>query len=99
MTQFDLHLERYPNHPGWKKRDTSKEAAASIKSSVKEIHNTIMNRLNSPMTADEMAFDLGMDPLYIRPRFSELSKKNRIKDSGDRHKTRFGKNAIAWVRT
>lgn len=88
--------EMYPNTPGWKKRDTSREAAQSIDAKTLQdmTYKAIMVR---PSTADEVAAHLNVDKLSIRPRCSELAKMEKIRDSGERRQNlSSGKKAVVW---
>lgn len=90
----------YPNTPGWKERQTSKDAAEEIKPSAatyREKCLRIVEQASAGLTPDEAAEILNVSVLTIRPRFSELSAQNKIKDSGVRGKNTSGKRAIVWV--
>lgn len=89
---------KYPLRAGYKKRKTSKAAAAIIDSKTSELQAWILGWLASgALTADECAEEMGFDRLVIRPRFSELAKLNLIEDSGQRRKNVSGKMAIVWT--
>jgi predicted ArsR family transcriptional regulator len=90
--------QHYPDEPGYKRSGTSEAAAVSMSSDAATLRELVYDRLTSPMTADEMATALDRDKLSIRPRFSELSKRERIEDSGLRRRNDSGKNAIVWRR-
>lgn len=92
---FDF--DRYPTSPGWKVRDTSKQAAEEVKPSAETLRNQVFHLLKMrEMSADQAAQLLEEDKLSIRPRFSELAKMNKIKDSGKRTLNSSGKKAIVW---
>jgi len=91
-------MDTYPNVAGYKRTDTSEAAAALITPKAATIRDMVLRNLDSPMTPDEMASHLGMDILSVRPRFSELNAKGKIRDSGLRRKTEMGRNAIVWER-
>lgn len=99
MTLLDLMNQpgAYPYSPGFKSRDTSRQAASSINANV--LRAKVLAKFQTPgcwMTADEVAEALGIDKLSIRPRCSELSAKGKIMDSGHRRKNASGKSAIVW---
>ncbi len=93
---------RYPSAPGYKKRDTSEQAAKEIAATDSHAKGQrIIFELicrHGPMTADEIAALLGKDRLYVRPRCSELARKEILVDSGVRRRNESGKLAIVWDR-
>jgi hypothetical protein len=94
------HGKKYPTAPGWKSRDTSKAAADDIEPSTAYLRHLVLKALAvRPMSADQVAFYLGVDKLSIRPRCSELSKMTPalIVDSGKRTHNASGKLAIVWM--
>lgn len=50
----------------------------------------------NPSTADEVAALLGKSVLSIRPRFTELSERNIIVETGEERANRSGKLAMVW---
>lgn len=87
----------YPETPGWKRRDTSKQAAEEVKPSAETLRNLVYQVLKTKeLSADEVAAELEIDKLSIRPRLSELSKMDKIEDSGKRTLNSSGKKAIVW---
>ncbi len=48
-------------------------------------------------TADEIARWLGMSPLSVRPRCTELARTGAIRDSGRRRRNEQGNRQIVWV--
>ena len=87
----------YPDRPGYKKRSTSKAAANSMLSKSKTLQAKCLELLKQrAMTADEIATALDETELAIRPRISELAKKNLIFDMGYRRKNKSGRSAIVW---
>lgn len=92
--------ESYPELPGWKSTDTSREAARSTPASVIQSRIILAFRTakqRNGFTADEMAATLNESILTIRPRFSELRLKGEIIDTKIRRKNRSGKSAIVWA--
>jgi len=49
------------------------------------------------LTASQAAAALGWDLCSIRPRFTELLRHGKIKDSGERRKARTRVGEIVWV--
>jgi hypothetical protein len=88
----------YPNAPAFRNRDTSRDAAEAIAPTAKIISDKVLRLLASgDFTADEAAKRINIDKLAVRPRFSELSRKELIKDSGVRRLNDSGKRAIVWT--
>jgi predicted ArsR family transcriptional regulator len=54
---------------------------------------------NPGLTADEIAERLGIDRLAIRPRCSELRKRNLIEPTGERKPNASGASAHCWRAT
>jgi predicted ArsR family transcriptional regulator len=104
MTEPDLFSfghDTYPSVPGFKARDTAREAAESLKPKAPLVRDKILQLMASPhaeFTADEAASMLGLPILTVRPRFSELANMGKLVDSGVRRRNDSGKNAIAWRR-
>jgi predicted HTH transcriptional regulator len=95
---MDLFSYEYPDKPGFKARDTSRDAAAKAEpaSAILRAQCFSIIRQRGPITADECAAIMDKSVLSIRPRFSELAVYGSIKDSGTRHKNASGRSAIAW---
>jgi hypothetical protein len=49
------------------------------------------------LTASEVAGALGWDLCSVRPRFTELLRRGKVKDSGERRKARTRVGEIVWV--
>lgn len=91
--------ETYPQAPGFKRTDTSRQAAEDMKPNAATLRSKVLRALgNCPLTADECAAVLRQPVLSIRPRLSELRELGRIEDSGKRRRNASGKNAIVWHR-
>jgi predicted HTH transcriptional regulator len=87
----------YPRVAGSKAQETSAEAAAST--DAERLRDRVVTWLQAQgaQTADECAECLGCSPLAIRPRFSELLRLGRIRDTGMRRpNASSGKRAIVW---
>ena len=96
--QFPLPL--YPNSPGFKTRDKggpSRRAAMEMKPKAPTLRDQCFRLIcQFPMTADEVAENMGKSILSIRPRIAELSKLGSIEDSGQRRTNESGKVATVW---
>lgn len=68
--------QAYSGHAGWKGTETSKQAARTCNATV--IRERVLELYQSGFkgTADECAAHLGLDPLCVRPRVSELKKSD-----------------------
>lgn len=88
----------YPHRAGWKKRNTARSAARSADQRKHSLQHAIITALRAmgPMTTDECAARLGEGVLTVRPRFSELSKQQKVSDSGERRPNASGRTAIVW---
>lgn len=94
-------MSGYPDAPGHRNVDTSVQAAVAITPSLGRLQRmaemAIREAGSLGLTADELAARLDMDRWSIQPRTSELRRKGRIRDSGQRRLNRTGKRAIVWV--
>lgn len=88
----------YPHSVGYQRRDTSLSAAKSMGGKAPRLQQLVVDQLMlyGPMTADEIADNMGVDRLSIRPRCTELDRLGRIIDSGERRKNASGRPAIVW---
>lgn len=88
----------YPNVPGSQPRDTSEEAAESMRESAPTLRAKALDVLRAcgPLTADEIAKKLGKTVLAIRPRITELNKMGHIEATGYRRKNASGRQAAVW---
>lgn len=90
----------YPEAPGFKTTspETSFDAAMDMLSNAATLRKQAERILSTfvDCTADEAAKFLGVSPLAMRPRFSELVKQGKAEDSGIRRKNDSGKSAVAW---
>jgi hypothetical protein len=88
----------YPNEPGWKEGDTSREAAESMSLRAIRLRKLSYDfiRHHPEHTADEIANALDESILAIRPRISELRRMEYIRNHG-RGTNRSGKAAHKWV--
>jgi hypothetical protein len=88
----------YPNSPGYRRTDTSYQAAQEVAAKAKPWREIVFESLagNGPATSFELAERLDIEHSVIQPRTSELRLMNRIEDSGERRMTKFGKKSIVW---
>jgi predicted transcriptional regulator len=94
MDLFD-YAAQYPVAPGWKRTDTSREAAETTNAAT--LRAKVLRVLaNGPLTADECAAAMRCPILSIRPRLSELRELGKVEDSGERRFNSSGKRAIVW---
>lgn len=85
---------------GYQKRGTSYAAAVSNKSAKLTLRDQVYNLLldaDRPLSADQVADQLGRSFISVRPRVTELSNAQLIRDSGERGKTQWGKSCILWI--
>ena len=96
MNQISI-FNFYPDVAGFKKGETSKEAARTIEPTAKILREKVLEVLKrGAKTADEVAEVLGVQIWSCRPRLSELLARKQIKDSGVRRKNQSGKSAVVW---
>lgn len=83
--------------------DTSKEAAASIEGQLGRLEQLVFNAVEMAgiygATCDEIETQLNLSHQTASARIRALAKLGRIADSGNRRKTRSGRNAVVWVVT
>lgn len=91
-------LFSYPSRPGFKDRDTAREAAQKIATKAETLRESVYNTLRKQnLTADEVAGRLGESVLSIRPRLSELVASGLIEWTGERRKNNSGMSAKVWT--
>lgn len=91
----ERQARKYPDVPGFKEGTTSREAALAMNSEAGILRERCMGALRrrGPLTADEIADELGRSVLAVRPRLSELKRDGRVVDTGDRRMNASGKRA------
>ena len=90
-------MSEYPQAPGWKGRDTSRNAAQGIAPRAKSLRAQVYDALKqAPGSPEQIAERLGVPVMNCRPRFSELAARNLITDSGRRAEAMGGRRAIVW---
>ena len=88
---------RYPDKPGFKARGTSQEAAEGVaEKAATLVERTLACLQRKAMTPEEVAKELKEPVHNIRPRFSQLAKKNLIANTGERRKAMGGRWAAVW---
>jgi hypothetical protein len=91
--------DRYPQSPGYRKRETSRRAAREMKAKAPTLRDQCLKVIQeSPiaLTADEVAAALGKSVLSVRPRVAELATMGLVVDSGARGENVSMKQAIKW---
>jgi len=84
---------------GYQSTDTSKNAAVDLSPKASTIRDFVikyLKRVNCPATSEEIAAGIGLDYVSVQPRLSELQASGHVRDSGQRKKSRYNKNIIAW---
>jgi predicted ArsR family transcriptional regulator len=95
-------LFSYPHSPGYKARDTARDAAAAMKPKAKTLRDKALAEIRASghhgLTADEVAGRLGKSIMSIRPRLSELVEFQAIRDTGKRRTNACsGRSAVVWM--
>lgn len=87
----------YPDAPGAKERTTSLEAALTVAKDILQRRQRVLDAVRAREgSADEIAERLGVSPLSVRPRLSELRKLGLIEPSGRRVRNASGASAHVW---
>lgn len=99
-----LDLLDYPRTPGWRKPETSIEAAEAIAPAVEGLRAEVLAAIrraealgSDGLTADEAAAKLERSILAIRPRVTELRALGLLFDSGERRQNESGRRAVVWT--
>lgn len=95
-----LDLLDYPHAPGFRDRDTSRDAAPAVLEASRlrdRVLAAIRRAGEAGLTADEAAVNLGLTAFTCRPRCTELAKLGLVRDCGERRTNLSGRKAIAWV--
>lgn len=95
--QMDLFVG-YPNHPGWQKTDTSRDAAEAAALRCVEIRDKVLTLLKAhALTTAQIAKRLRLRYETVQPRTSELRAMGLIRDTGRRGPSRDpNRTAIVW---
>jgi hypothetical protein len=97
LQEAGMDLFDYPNQPGFKEQETSRAAAEAIAPRTPRLRAACLRVIaRQPATPDEVADELGLSILSIRPRFTELARTGRITDTGLRRPNQSGRMAKVW---
>lgn len=83
----------YPDNPGWKATQTSREAAEANKETRLADYKLVFVALKTNpdgLTPDEIAAMYGERYMKFRPRCSELKKRGLIEPTGERRPSALG---------
>jgi hypothetical protein len=89
----------YPDAPGFKVAGPSEQAAEAVSGTASKMRAAVLAqfaRYPGGATADEVAKDLDLSVLSVRPRVSELKRLGAIKQTGGRRKNESGMTATVW---
>jgi hypothetical protein len=89
----------YPDAPGFKVAGPSEKAARAIKGNAAKLRAVVLAQIaqcSGGTTADEIAKDLNLSVLSVRPRVSELHRNGEIEQTGGRRKNESGMTATVW---
>ena len=89
----------YPALPGFKTTGPSQVAAHTIAPTAAKLRAMVLaafQRSGAGLTADEIAKDLNLSVLSVRPRVSELRRNGQIEQTGGRRKNTSGMTATVW---
>ena len=89
----------YPDAPGFKVSGPSEQAAEAIGSTANKLRGAVLAQLvtySAGATADEIAKDLNLSVLSVRPRVSELKRLGKIEGTAARRKNESGMSATVW---
>jgi hypothetical protein len=89
----------YPDAPGFKVPGPSEQAAEAMGSIANKMRAAVLAQFAqypAGATADEVAKDLNLSVLSVRPRVSELKRTGKIEQTGARRKNESGMTATVW---
>jgi predicted ArsR family transcriptional regulator len=89
----------YPDAPGFKVPGPSEQAAKTMTGNANKMRAAVLAQIaqySSGATADEIAKDLNLSVLSVRPRVSELKRNGEIEQTGARRKNESGMTATVW---
>jgi predicted ArsR family transcriptional regulator len=92
-------MTSYPDSPGFKTDGASFDAAEKMAPRAPRIRESVLAVIGdhpAGITADEIAAELGMSILTVRPRVSELRRRGDIVPTGDRRCNSSGMTASTW---
>jgi predicted transcriptional regulator len=89
----------YPDAAGFKVTGPSEQAAEAISGTANKMRAAVLAQFAQypgGATADEVARDLNLSVLSVRPRVSELNRGGEIRQTGARRKNESGMTATVW---
>ena len=90
----------YPDAPGFKVHGPSEEAAERVASHAKVLRAKVLAHFKTCFpegrTADEVATEMNLSVLSVRPRVSELHRNGELRDTGARRANTSGMTATVW---
>jgi predicted ArsR family transcriptional regulator len=89
----------YPDAPGFKVSGPSEQAAEAMGGTANKMRAAVFAQIaqhTGGATADEIAKDLNLSVLSVRPRVSELNRNGAIEQTGARRKNESGMTATVW---
>jgi len=89
----------YPDAPGFKAHGPSEDAAKAVAGTANKMRAAVLAQMAQypgGATADEIAKDLNLSVLSVRPRVSELKRTGKIKQTGARRKNESWMTASVW---
>lgn len=92
--------DAYPDAPGFKVAGPSEEAAVKIAPRAEILRGQILDQFRTiypkGATADEVARDMNLSVLTVRPRVSELHRNGYLAKTGERRTNSSGMTATVW---
>src|SRR6476661_6072362 len=89
----------YPDAPGFKVSGPSEQAAEAMGGTANKMRAAVLAQLEQypgGATADEIAKDLNLSVLSVRPRVSELNRNGAIEQTGARRRNESGMTSTVW---
>jgi hypothetical protein len=89
----------YPDAPGFKVPGPSEQAAEAMGSTANKMRASVLAKIAecpNGATADEIAEQLNLSILSVRPRVSELNRNGEIEQTGARRRNASGMTATVW---
>lgn len=89
----------YPASPGYRVVGPSEQAAKAMIGKAAHMRAVVLAQIAqypAGATADEIAKDLNLSVLSVRPRVSELNRTGEIEQTGARRKNESGMTATVW---
>jgi predicted transcriptional regulator len=99
MSRMSELLPSYPDAPGFKVSGPSEIAARAVRGSAAKSRGQVLAQIaRSPngATADEVARELNLSVLSVRPRVSELNRSGDIRQTPERRRNDSGMTATVW---